>query len=156
MTILPYPIFVIRRFLSLLGIGVGKTCIVPRGDIAQVAHYIHHFVVTEQTYNPAACLWRFFLEGHHQVHDLARLGAAIQEVSDLHECCLAARPVVLLVRKTGALENGDKAVKVVMNIADSNYGFRWIRWSTFRSRPRYHRQQQDHDEINTKVSARDP
>ena len=81
-------------------------------------------MIAQQAHDPAAGLCRFFLQRHHQVHDLARLGAAIQEVPGLDERCLTAGPVVLLVDQTGALENGDKVVKVTMNIADGDYGFR--------------------------------
>src|SRR5436309_9293339 len=90
MTTPPFHILLIRSFLPLLGIAVGKTCIVHGSDVTQIAHDIHHFVVTEQAHDPAACLYRFFLEGHHQVHDLARLGTAIQEVPELDERCLTA------------------------------------------------------------------
>jgi len=65
-------------------------------------------------------LSRFFLECHHQVHDLARLGAAIQEVPDLDERCLTAFPVVLLVNEPYALKNGDEVVKITVNISDGD------------------------------------
>ena len=36
--------------------------------------------------------------------------------------------MVLLVYKAGALENGDKVVKVTMDIGDDDFGFRRLRW----------------------------
>src|ERR1700716_3379329 len=96
----PTHVLAIRSFLPLLGISGGKTRIVHGVHVTQVAHDIHHLVVTEQAHHPAACLYRFFLECPHQVHDLSRLGAAIQEVPDLDEGGLAADPMVLLVYKT--------------------------------------------------------
>src|SRR5260370_17140367 len=128
----------------------GKAGIVRRSDVTQVAHDIHHFVVTEQAYDPATCLHRFFLECHHQVHDLARLGAAIQEVPGLDESSFAAGPMVLLVCKTGALENGDEVIKVVMDIGDGADGFGWFPWSLCWSRPQSHPCPHDHDYQNTK------
>src|SRR5882724_10794738 len=59
MATLPFHILVIRSFLPLFGFAVGKTCIVLGSDVAQVAHDIHHFVVTEQAHDPAACLYGF-------------------------------------------------------------------------------------------------
>src|SRR6267378_1443943 len=136
MTTPPFHILVVRSFLPLLGIAVGKTCIIQESNVTQVAHDIHYFVVTEQAHDPAACLCRFFLEGHHQVHDLARLGAAIQEVPDLDERCLTACPMVLFVYKPCAPENGDEVVKVIVDIGDGDYRFTRLRWSLCRSRPR--------------------
>jgi hypothetical protein len=105
-------------------------------EVPQVAHDIHHLVVTEQIYYPAACLWRFFFERHHQVHDLARLGAAIQEVPDLNERRLTARPMVLLVYKTGAQQNGNEVVKGIVYIGDGDYRFPRFGWSLCWPRPR--------------------
>jgi hypothetical protein len=42
-------------------------------------------VVAEQAYDPAARLRRFFLEGYHKIHNFARLGPAIQEITVLDE-----------------------------------------------------------------------
>jgi tetrahydromethanopterin S-methyltransferase subunit A len=81
-------------------------------------------------------LSRFFFERHHQVHDFARLGAAIQEIADLDEGCLSACPMVLLVYKTGALENGDEVVKVTVDIPNGDHGFRRLRWSLRWPQPR--------------------
>jgi hypothetical protein len=77
-------------------------------------------VIAQQAYYPAASLSRFFLECHHQVHDLARLGAAIHEVPDLDEGCLTVFPVVLLVYETYVLKNGDEVVKITVNISDGD------------------------------------
>src|SRR6266850_436889 len=149
MATLPFHILVIRSFLPLFGFAVGKTCIVLGSDVAQVAHDIHYFVVTEQAHDPAACLYRFLLERHHQVHDLARLGAAIQEVPDLDERCLTACPMVLLVGKTGTPENAHEVVKVIVDIGDGDYGFRRFRWSLCWLRPRQHHRHQDQEDGNT-------
>src|SRR6266851_1565269 len=132
----PFQILFIRSLLSLFGFAVGKTGIVRGSDVSQVAHDIHHLVVTEQAYYPAACLWRFFFQRHHQVHDLARLGAAIQEIPDLDERCLTACPMVLLVYKTGAQQNGNEVVKGIVYIGDGHYGFRRFRWRLCSSRRR--------------------
>jgi hypothetical protein len=37
--------------------------------------------------------------------------------------------MVLLVYKTGALENGDEVVKVTVDIPNGDHGFRRLRWS---------------------------
>jgi hypothetical protein len=44
--------------------------------------------------------------------------------------------MVLLVYETGAPQNGDEVVKVIVDIADGDYGFRRFRWSLCGSRPR--------------------
>ena len=75
---------------------------------------------TQKAYDTATCLCRFLLEGHHQVHDLAGLGTAIQQVSHLDEGCLAACPVVLFVDKAGALEDADEVVEVAVNITNGD------------------------------------
>jgi hypothetical protein len=93
-------------------------------------------MVTEQADDPAACLSRFFLERHHQVHDLARLGASVQEVPNLDERCLTACPMVLLVDKTYVLEKGDEVVKGIVDIGDGDYRLPRFLWSLFWSRPR--------------------
>src|SRR6266446_4673140 len=95
----PFHILVIRSSLPLLGIAVGKTGVVPGSDVTQVPHDIHHLVVTEQAYYPAAC------------------------------------PMVLLVCKSGAPENGDEVVIVIVDIADGDYRLRRFRWSLCRRRP---------------------
>jgi len=69
-------------------------------------------------------LRRFSFERHHQVHNLARFRAAIQEVPGLDERCLSAYPMVLVVYKAAASENGDKVVKVTMDVGYRDYGFR--------------------------------
>ena len=77
-------------------------------------------MIAQQAHHPATGLARFFLQRHHQVHDLARLGAAIQEVAGLDERCLTAGPVVLFVDETDALKNGDEVVKITVNISDGD------------------------------------
>src|SRR5215467_5956945 len=129
MFVSPFHVLSVGSFLPLLRIAVGETGIVHGIYVAQVAHDIHDLVVTEQTYYPAACLCCFFLERHHQVHDLARFGATIQQIPSLDERCLTACPVVLLVYKTGAPENGDEVVKVIVDIGDDDYGFWRFGWS---------------------------
>src|SRR6267143_667246 len=154
MTSPPFHVLVIRSFLPLLRIAVGKAGIVHGSDVTQVAHDIHHFVVTQEAYDPPACWCRFFLECHHQVHDLARLGAAIQQVADLDERGPAACPLALLVYKTDVLENGDEVVKVIVDIADGDYGFRRPHWSLCWSRPSYHRRYQHHENRDTSAASR--
>src|ERR1700683_2189643 len=135
-TTLPFHILVISSFLPLFGIAVGKTGIIRGNDVTQVTHDIHHLVVTEQAYYSTACWSRFFFEGHHQVHDFARLGAALEEIADLDEGCLTARPMVLLVYETGTPENGDEVVKVAVDIPNGDHGFARLRWSLRWSQPR--------------------
>jgi hypothetical protein len=43
--------------------------------------------------------------------------------------------MVLLVYKTGALENGDEVVKGIVDIGDGDYRFPRFRWSLCWSRP---------------------
>src|SRR4029077_15755198 len=132
----PFHILVIPCFLSLFGFAVRETGIVCGSDVTQVAHDIHHLVVTQQAYYPAACLWRFFFQRHHQVHYVAWLWAAIQEIPDLDERCFAACPMVLLVYKTGAQQNGNEVVKGIVYIGDGDHGFPRFSWSLCWPRPR--------------------
>src|SRR5215470_13028114 len=123
MFVSPFHVLGVGSFLPLLRIAVGETGIVHGIYVTQVTLDIHHLVVTEQAYYPAACLCRFFLEGHHQVHDLARFRATIQEIPDLDERCLTACPMILLIYEIGAPENCYEVVKVIVDIGDDDYGF---------------------------------
>jgi hypothetical protein len=59
--------------------------------------------------------------------------------------------MVLLIYKTGVLENGDEVVKVTVDVGDGDYGFRRLRWGLGWSRPRQPRRQQNQE--NGKTSA---
>src|SRR5712671_4332922 len=107
------------------------------------------------TYSSYAALCRFFLKGHHQIHDFARLGAAIQEISDLYEGCFSPGPMVLLIYKTGAPENGDEIVKIIVYIGNRDYGFAWFRRSLCWSRPCCYCRQDEQEEKHTSAASGD-
>src|SRR5882757_4959201 len=151
----PFHVLFVRSLLPVLGIAVGETGVVRGGHVTQVAHDVHHFVVTQQAYYPATRLRGFFLKGHHQIHDFARLGAAIQEISYLYEGCFSAGPMVLLIYKTGAPENRDKIVKIIVYIGNRDYGFAWLRRSLCWSRPCCYCRQRNQEEKHASAASGD-
>ena len=150
MTIAPFHVFLIGRFLALRRIAVGVSGVVLRRDIAKISHDIHHLVVAQQADHSSPRFRRFLFQGDHKIHYLAWLRAPIQEVSDLNQGSLTAAPVVLPVDDRGPLENDDKIIKVAMNVADGHYGLPLIGRSFGRSRrPSQANQHQEQEGGNT-------
>jgi hypothetical protein len=77
-------------------------------------------VVTQQWDHPAAIFCRLLFQGHEQIHDVAWLGAAVQEIAHLYESGLTPSPVVLLINEVGVLKNGNKVLKITVHITDSD------------------------------------
>src|SRR6185369_17514652 len=122
----------------------------------QVTHDIHHLVIAEQAHHPAPGPARFALQRHQQVHDLSRLGAAIQDVPNLHQRGLTACPVVLLVYETDMLQDGDEVIKITVNISDGDQGLRRLYRSFLRFRPRQPDRQKYHEERNASAAEINP
>ena len=84
--------------LSLLGrFLVGERGILASGYIAQVADQVHDLVITERQQYLAPFLRRLCLELHHEIHDPARIGPAIEQVAGYDQRCIAPRPVAVTV-----------------------------------------------------------
>ncbi len=62
-------------------------------DVAQVAEDVHRLVVAQQDVQLARPRLRLALQAHQQVHDLARIGAAVEQVAQAHDdaSCPAAQ-----------------------------------------------------------------
>src|SRR6185369_12476669 len=96
------------------------------------------------------------LQRHQQVHDLSRLGAAIQDVPNLHQRGLTACPVVLLVYETDMLQDGDEVIKITVNISDGDQGLRRLYRSFLRFRPRQPDRQKYHEKRNASAAEINP
>jgi hypothetical protein len=60
---------------------------------------------------------------------------------------------MLRVDEPGALENGDKVIKVAVNVTDGDYGLPLIRWGFGRFRPCQDDQHQEQEGGNTSALA---
>ena len=87
------------RALGALGGGfdVGVRRVFARVDVAQVAEHVHRLVIAEHHVQLAARGARFALQAHEQVHDLARVVAAIEQVAQAHHVRASGAPAVLRV-----------------------------------------------------------
>ena len=83
-TLPPFAVFLVPGPTTLLGISVGKAGIVLWGNVAQVPHDVHHLVIAEQGLHSPAVFRCLLLQRHEQIHDIARLGAAVQKITHLH------------------------------------------------------------------------
>ncbi len=64
----------------------------PADDVSQVAEHIHGFMVADHDVYLAAGYRGFRLQANQQVHDLARVVAAVEQVAQADEVRLACRP----------------------------------------------------------------
>ena len=74
-------------------------------DIAQIAIDVHRFVVADERMDGAAGSRGLLFEFHEEVHDGARVRAAIHHVASLNQVRLAARPITI-VRRSGRRRRG--------------------------------------------------
>src|SRR6266487_1666294 len=93
-TLTPFEVVLVRGLSTLLGTTIGKAGVGVLGDVAQVAHKIHHFVIAEQGNHSPAILRCIFLQSDKQIHDITRLGAAVQKVAYLHQGGFTPCPMV--------------------------------------------------------------
>jgi len=105
----PFHILLIRSFLPLLGIAVGKTGIV-HGVTYRRSPMIFITSWLPSRPRPGRLLAPLLSRAPSSSHDLARLGARSSR-SRLDERCFTGRPMVLLVCKTGAPEMATKSSK---------------------------------------------
>src|SRR5580765_5214137 len=106
MILTPSHVFLKSICLSLFGLAIHETCVIPCRDVPEVTHEIHHFVVAQQALDSAASLRRLVIERYHQVQNFARLWSTIYEISKLNQGDFAARPAALLVDEFYSLQNG--------------------------------------------------
>src|ERR1700682_1017040 len=120
MILTPGHVFLKSICLSLFGLAIHETGVIPYRDVPKVTHEIHHFVVAQQAHDSAASLRRLLIERYHQVQNFARLWSAIYEISKWNERGFAARPVALLVDEFYSLQNDAEVVEVSVDIRDGH------------------------------------
>ncbi len=91
-----------RRF----HVGIGG--VFARVDVAQVAQQVHRLVIAEHDVHPAARRARLALQALQQVHDLARVGAAVEQVAEAHQVCAAGGPTVLAIDDAGLTQQAQQ------------------------------------------------
>ena len=85
MTGCPRRVLVVARLAPLFGLTVSKGSIVWLRHVTQVAYYVHHLVIAEQGYNVSSGFASFGLQRHQQVHGLASLSSAVDNITGLNE-----------------------------------------------------------------------
>jgi hypothetical protein len=111
----PFRVLVVGGFAERFGFRGGENL---GRDIAQIAHDVHDFVIAEHDDDLPAGFRSFGLEEHHQVQNVAFLGAAVDEIPRLNQDGLASGPVTGVVDQSDALENVADTIEVSENIAD--------------------------------------
>jgi hypothetical protein len=78
---------------------------------------------------------RWALEAHQQVHDLARVGAAVEQVAGLYELGFTAGPTVFSVDDADSAQQPHKLIVVAVYVSDSNNALRITGIAIGASRP---------------------
>ena len=78
--------------------------VLPGRDVAQVTQQVHSLVVARHHVDAAALLCGLVLQAHQQVHHLAGVGAAIEQVSQADHVGGAAAPAQLRIHQAGGDE----------------------------------------------------
>ena len=90
-------------------------------DVAQVAEQVHRLVVAEHDVQLPARRLRLALQPHQQVHDLARIGAAVEQVAEAHEMRVPGRPVVLRVDDAGLVQQREQFRVGAVHVGESDH-----------------------------------
>src|SRR6185437_3009566 len=123
MVLPPFGILLISRMPAFLRILFGKTGIIPRRYVAEIAHYVHDLVIAQKDDNMATLFCSLLLQRHQEVHHFARLGPPVEEIARLHERRVIPRPVELCVNQSAALQDKHEIVEITVNIAHRHYGW---------------------------------
>src|SRR5215469_18939460 len=121
MILAPFDVVLEGGPTALLGLIIGEAGIVLWGDITQVPHHVHDFMIAEQCLHSAAIFRSLLLERHEQIHGLARLGTTIYQVANLYQGGFASGPMVLVIDQADVLKNGNKVVEGTVNVTDGNH-----------------------------------
>jgi hypothetical protein len=76
--------------------------------VTQVAEHVHRFVVAEHDVQLPAGGPGLALQSHQQVQDLARIGAAVEQVAQAHDVRPSGCPAVLRIDDAGFAEQRDQ------------------------------------------------
>ena len=110
----------VRRIAQVSGVGRTEGGELSGRDVAKVACDVHGFVVADQHVYPSAGPGGLSFQVDEQVHDLARVRAAVEEVARLHELRAAAGPLATAVDDTGVLQHVDELVEAAVHVADGH------------------------------------
>ncbi len=97
-----------RRLAQRVVLGAGERRVFLGAHVTQVAGDVHDFVVAEHHVHGAAGGAGLGFEAHQQVEDLARLGAAVEQVAQAHEVRRPGTPVQRIVDDRGLAQHGDE------------------------------------------------
>ena len=86
-------------------------------DVAQVAQDVHRLVVADERVHTPPGLQRRWRERDEQLHHLARIGAAIEDVTSLHEVGASPRPARPAIDHPGLSQHGDELLVVAVHVA---------------------------------------
>ena len=85
--------------------------------VAKIADQVHHLVIAERQQDLAARSPRFILQPHDEIHDPARVGAAIKKVPRDDERGRIARPAAIVCDDAGIGERSKHGVIGSVRIA---------------------------------------
>ncbi len=89
-------------------------------DVAEVPHQDHEVVIAQERMDLAAGRFRFGLKAHDQVHDLAVVLAAVDQVADERQMGRPARPLQAPVDQARAAQQRDELVVGGVDVADGH------------------------------------
>ena len=81
------------------------------GDITERSHRVVELVVSDQGMNLSAGSLRLGLELHEEIEHLTRVRASVEHVARLHQVCLGADPVELVVDEPRRFQVRDECPK---------------------------------------------
>ena len=79
-------------------------------------------IAERQMYHTAA-LGRLRLELHDEIHNLARIRTAIQQITGYNQVCCSTGPILLVVNNGRILQSPDHRIVCAMRVADGNDTF---------------------------------
>ncbi len=108
----------VQALAKRAGIGshIGRE--IGRDRVAKVARHIHRLVISDESEDFAALLWRFLLKAHQLVDDLERVRLAVDDIADLNEHGPAAGPVPIRILDSSSDREIAPDREVAVKIAD--------------------------------------
>ena len=97
--------------------------VLGRHDVAQVAEQVHRFVIAEHDVQLAARRACLALQAHQQVHDLARIAAAIEQIAEAHDVRGAGGPVVGSVDHAGLAQQRHELVVGAVHVCERDHAW---------------------------------
>ena len=92
-----------------------------RCHVAHVPEQVHRLVVAERHVKLSARRGGLALQAHQQIHHLARVLAAIEQVAGADEMCPAAGPVEIAVHDANRLEQLDEVVVGAVHVGEGDH-----------------------------------